>query len=438
MHEGTSGYPAPKPTHLGRRGALRPRSAPNPLTAREPLKGLPAPLPAVALCTLPPPTLGSRKRRLGELRKETDSSGGRPSGGRAGHHGPGTSRSPPQGPGRSGRGNPGPGGSKGQPGEPENYPCPPRPAPAAAARSTDQGMDGWTERPAEVRREGGHADPAPPTRKPACSPARKWAWLNHPEVGGYSHPFFRPLGWAGPGLPGSVRGRRPGRNQFKRFAPRFCARRTTRLLRTPGFWTPRPEGGVHPDRTLLVLSAPAGGLHPKYSCEYAESARGRRLARTPAAAGTVGRVGGNVRRPACPRSPGRGSCPHGACGPGVGSAGSRSAFLHLPLPLRLLKCRRLWSSRPGQATPSCPLDTNALLCRHELQINLTAAPLPGVRLFPLSTRSTLPEEHARLGRDGGGEMVGGAAQRSALRAALSALGQAVTAAVTTTFFPDPL
>lgn len=35
-------------------------------------------------------------------------------------------------------------------------------------------------------------------------------------------------------------------------------------------------------------------------------------------------------------------------------------------------------------------------------------------------------------------MVGEVAERSALRAALSAPGQVVTAAVTTTFFPEPL
>ena len=141
----------------------------------------------------------------------------------------------------------------------------------------------------------------------------------------------------------------------------------------------RPEGGVHPDRTLLAPSAPARGLRPKYSCGYTESAR--------AAAGMVGRGGRTARRPACPGSPGRGSCPHGACGPGLGSPDSRRACLHLPLPLRLLKCRRLWSSRPEQATPSCPLNTNALPSRrHELQISLTAVPFP-LSTSPLSPRS---------------------------------------------------
>lgn len=146
-----------------------------------------------------PPTLGSRKRRLGELRKETDSSGGRPSGGRAGHHGPGTSRSPPHGPGRSGRGNPGPGGSKGQPGEPENYPCPPRPAPHLRRPRAAQ-TRGWTDGLKDAQRSAGRAGTQTPPRPPGSRRVpllgsgrgltiRKWADTLTPFSG---H-------WAGPG-----------------------------------------------------------------------------------------------------------------------------------------------------------------------------------------------------------------------------------------------
>lgn len=62
-------------------------------------------------------------------------------------------------------------------------------------------MDGRTDGRRDAQRtagRGGRADPAPPTRKPAWFPARKWAWFHNPEVGGPPRPLFRLLGLASP------------------------------------------------------------------------------------------------------------------------------------------------------------------------------------------------------------------------------------------------
>lgn len=196
VHEGTSGYPAPTPTHL------RPRSVPNPLTARAPLKDLPAPLPAVALCALPP-TLGSRKRKLwGSYAKKRPAWEADQAGAGRGIVAPAPPGPRTHGSGRSGRGNPGPGGSKGQLGEPENDPRPPRPC-RAQYRPGDGWTDGWTDGRTDRRtRRGppGGAGAQTPPRPPGSrrgSPLgsgrgfiiRKWADRRDSSCGHWAGPL---------------------------------------------------------------------------------------------------------------------------------------------------------------------------------------------------------------------------------------------------------
>lgn len=61
----------------------------------------------------------------------------------------------------------------------------------------DRRTDGQTHAQRTAGR-GGCADPAPPTRKPAWFPARKWAWFHNPEVGGPPRLLLRALGRASP------------------------------------------------------------------------------------------------------------------------------------------------------------------------------------------------------------------------------------------------
>lgn len=118
----------------------------------------------------PAPDPGQQETQaVGELRKETASLGGRPSGGRAGHRGPGTSR-PPHPRFRAERsGKPRPRREQGAAWRAGERPPPAPPRPAPAARSTDQGMDGLTDGQtdgrtdarAEDRREGRVRRPRP-------------------------------------------------------------------------------------------------------------------------------------------------------------------------------------------------------------------------------------------------------------------------------------
>lgn len=264
----------------------------------------------------PAPDPGQQETQaVGELRKETASLGGRPGGGRAGRIVAPAPPGPPAPtvPGGAVRETQAQAGARGSLAS-RRITRPPRPAPPPPRRPRPG--DGWTDGQdgqTETAGRGGCAGPPRPP-KPAWVPARKWAWFHNPEVGRPPHSLFRALGRASP-----ARFRATSwQERVRSGAPDGCSPIYPQLLRPDdppaedprALGAPRPEGGVHPGRTLLAPSAPS--LRPKYTA--ARSARGRGLALHSSRSGDGGAWRRDCHPASRPGSPGRGSCPHGAWG----------------------------------------------------------------------------------------------------------------------------